>query len=176
MKKLFLLVAVLAFSALSMNAQSIFAKGDKVVNLGVGLFSYLGDSGYKTTIPPISASFETCIKDNLFNEKSSLGVGAYAAYAGQKYDSGEFDWKYSYIILGARGALHYQFVDKLDTYAGLMLGYNIASVSGDGAASAGGFTYSLYAGARYSFSEKFAAFAEVGYGIAAIELGISFKF
>lgn len=174
MKKLFLLVAVLAFSALSMNAQSIFAKGDKVANLGVGLFSYLGGSGYKTTIPPISASFETCIKDNLFNEKSALGVGAYAAYAGQK--SG--DYKFSYIILGARGAVHYQFVDKLDTYAGLMLGYNIASVSGGtGDLDAdGGFSYSLYAGARYSFSEKFAAFAEVGYGIAAIELGISFKF
>ena len=175
MKKFFLLIGVLAFSMLSMNAQSIFSKGDKVVNVGVGLFSYLGESGYSTTIPPISASFETCIKDNLFNEKSSLGIGGYVAYAGQKYEYMEYDWKYSYVILGARGALHYQFVNKLDTYGGLMLGYNIASVSGDGAASAGGFSYSLFVGGRYSFSQKFAAFAEIGYGIAAIELGISFK-
>ena len=38
------------------------------------------------------------------------------------------------------------------------------------------FAYSGFAGVSYYFKDKLAAFAEVGYGIAAIEIGISFKF
>jgi hypothetical protein len=64
------------------------------------------------------------------------------------------------------------------------VGYNAASSKffGDddilsvSAASAGGFTYSTFIGAKYYFTPKLAAFAEIGYGIAAIELGLSLKF
>jgi hypothetical protein len=189
-KTIFFTVCALIGVATAAQAQNTFAKGDKVANIGVGIGSYLGGAGYTTSVPPISASFEMGIVDKLFNDKSSLGVGGYFAYSANKYETSyasyTYGYKYSYIILGARGFLHYQLVNRLDTYAGIMLGYNIATSKYDGdaiagyktptAQSAGGFAYSAFAGARFYFTDSFAAFAEVGYGIAILELGVSFKF
>ena len=59
-----------------------------------------------------------------------------------------------------------------------MLGYNIVSakVTGLGAAaSSSGLAYSGFVGGRYYFSEKLAAFAEIGYGISVLTFGVSFK-
>ena len=186
MKKLIFALAIIFAGASVSNAQDVFVKGDKVLNVGVGLGGNLGGSGYKSTIPPISISGEYGLTDALLkNGKGYVGVGGYLAYTANKYTNTyaghEYGWKYSYIIIGARGAFHYQLVDKLDTYAGVMLGYNIASSSAFGdwtgsGDSVGGFTYSGFIGARYFFTDKFAAFAEVGYGIANLELGLAVKF
>jgi len=172
---------------IGVNAQNVFSKGDNNVNLGIGLGSTLGGTGYTSTLPPISISYERGIVDNLFDDKSSLGIGAYLGYAGNKSEliSGgtAFGWKYNYTIFGVRGALHYQLVDRLDTYAGLMLGYNSVSASYYGAndvigtaASNSGLSWSLFLGGRYYFTDSFGAFAELGYGIAYLQLGVSFKF
>jgi hypothetical protein len=189
MKKVILTVLVTFIAATLLQAQDVFLKGDKAVNLGVGLGSYIGGTGYKTTVPPVSISAEWGIKDGLLNGKSSIGLGGYLAYTSNKWETaiplvGTYGYDYTYFIIGARGLFHYQFIDKLDTYAGLMLGYNVASSKYFGeelsvpvsAASAGGFTYSTFVGAKYYFTPKLAAFAELGYGIAAIELGLSLKF
>ena len=185
MKRLFLAVAIL-FACVSVTmAQDVFVKGDKIGHIGFGVGDFLGGTGYKTTVPPVLISGEYGLTDALLeNGKGFIGVGGYMAYAANKHTySGNYGYKYSYFIIGGRGAFHYQFVDKLDTYAGAMLGYNVASASyfGDdefsGAkADAGGVTYSTFIGARYYFAENIAAFAELGYGIAALELGLAFKF
>lgn len=180
MKKVSLIFAVMMIS-LAASSQNTFTKGDKVLNVGVGFGTY-GDYG-KTTIPPVSVSLEYCAKDNLFNDKSSLGIGGYAGYHSSKYDlAGEWGYKYSNFILGARGILHYQFIDKLDTYWGLLLGYDIASakfygsdIYDSGASEVGGLIYSTFLGARYYFNEKIAVNAELGYGIATFHIGISYK-
>ncbi|MFH1319811.1 MAG: hypothetical protein ABII90_04050 [Bacteroidota bacterium] len=74
--------------------------------------------------------------------------------------------------MGVRGNFHYPLVEKLDTYTGLLLGYNIVTSKwiGTGAedfnASSSHVAWSWFVGARYYFSETFAAMAELGYGIA----------
>ncbi len=191
-KKIFFTLIILLTSGalMTVSAKNIFSKGDKAVNLGIGLGSYYGGDGYSSGIPPISLSYEQGIIDGLLDGKASVGVGGYLGYTSNKWESVWGDgttwgYKYSYIILGARGVFHYQFVDKLDTYAGLLLGYNIVSNKfyGDdtiapyvsGATGASGIGYSAFVGARYHFSSKFAAYAELGYGISALELGISMR-
>ena len=183
-KKLFLVV-LLAFGLLSANAQ-VVAKGDKVLNLGVGLGTalYTG-SGYTGTVPPISGSLEVVIKDDLFDGKGAIGVGGYLGYASYKwkYSGYDYGWKYSNVIIGPRGYLHYNLLDKLDTYAGLMIGYNIVSSSsygsyaygGNYSASAGGVIFSGFVGARYFFNDKIAGFLELGSGIAYANLGVAIK-
>lgn len=157
-----------------------------MVSLGVGLGGtlYTG-SGYSSKMPLISLSYERCLKDNLFDEKSSLGIGGIVGYTSSKWEYGGYGWKYSDIVIGVRGALHYQFVNKLDTYTGLMLGYNISSAKTIGhipefdwgySASTGGFAWSWYLGARYYFSNSLAGFAELGYGVSVLNLGIALKF
>lgn len=181
-----LLIVFTCGAFISMQAQNIFSKGDKAINVGIGLGSYYGGTGYKSSIPPISASFEQGVVDGLLDGKASIGVGGYLAYTANKWETAiansTYGYKYTYFILGARGVFHYQFVDKLDTYTGLMLGYNVVgsktigdSLGGLASPTASGIGYSAFIGARYHFSDKFTAFAELGYGISALELGISFR-
>jgi hypothetical protein len=163
-------------------AQNVFSQGDKVVNLGIGIGNYYG-ADYTTKILPISASFEYGVKDQLFDENSALGIGAYIAYTSNKREFILYEENYSHFILGARGILHYQWVEKLDTYAGLMLGYDVSSSSLHGdiggnklSNSSGGFAFSIFGGARYYLADNISVFGEIGYGIAPIQLGVSFKF
>ena len=178
-KKVLFAALALAGSVSLANAQEIFQKGTKAVNVGVGLGSYLGN----TTIPPLSASFEYGIKDNLINgDNGSISVGGYVGYTASSTDFVVSKYRISYAILGARGSFHYQFIPKLDTYAGIMLGYNVVSSSWSGSEIAGAatasnqFAYSTYAGARYFFTENIGAFAEAGYGVAYLNLGVTCKF
>ncbi|HPR32885.1 MAG TPA: hypothetical protein PLK12_12345 [Prolixibacteraceae bacterium] len=154
MKKL-LTLSVLLILAFGMKAADpVFLKGDKVINVGIGL---------ETWRLPLYVSGEFGIADGIL-EKGSIGIGAYAGAS--------FSW-YSYyssafaFMAGARGAFHYPFIDKLDTYIGISLGldswysYWI---------SPGGFI-----GARYPISEKLHVFLEAGTGLGYLTGGISFK-
>ena len=189
-KKLFAFIVVFTTcgALTGIHAKNPFSKGDRIVNVGIGIGSYYGGSGYTSSIPPLSVSYEQGIIDGLLDGKASVGVGGYMAYTANKWETSisnsTYGYKYSYLIIGARGTFHHQFVDKLDTYTGLMLGYNVVNSKffGDdpgshpsGPTGVTGLGYSAFIGARYHFSDKLAAFAEIGYGISALELGISIK-
>jgi len=168
----------------SSDVEPIFRQGDKVLNLGLGIGSTLYRGRYySTAIPPISASFEMGVMDDFIVENLSLGVGGYFGFASSRYRwagfGEEWGWNYNYIILGGRAAVHYPFVEKLDTYTGLMLGINIVSSTTvgtvTGSASSGGLVYSWYAGGRYYLSDKIAVMGELGYGIAYLTIGVALK-
>jgi hypothetical protein len=189
MKKQFLLAMAFVFAGFALSAQeSLFNKGDKVLNLGIGLGStlYTG-SYYSTRIPPLSASLEYGMIDNLFEvENLNLGLGGYVGFSSSQYKwfGGNYGWNYTYIILGARGALHYPLTEKLDTYTGAMIGPNIIISSeygdwGDGintnSASSSGLIFAYYFGARWYFKDNFAVMGEIGYGISYLNLGVALK-
>lgn len=173
----------IAFSQL--NAQ-MYSKGQQDLHVGVGIGSTFYGSGFRTVLPPINVSYEKGITEN-------IGVGGYAGYASSRYNYSGFNdlnyhWTYNYIILGARAAYHYDLFKepKLDTYGGVMLGFTIAnarfhsddpSLNEDlySSPSSGGFTWSGFLGARYQFKEKLGAYAELGYGISFLNLGLRFK-
>ena len=188
-KNLFLAIVVCLFSTIYSSAQTpSFTQNDNVVSLGVGFggvlysgYGYKG-SGYHE-LPTFTISYERCIIENLFNDQSSLGVGGLVGYTSAKYDYSDYwGWKSTDIMIGARGALHYAFVDKLDTYAGVMVGFNINTWKWHGTyestsnAGTSGLAYTLFVGARYYFTESIAAFAELGYGYSLANVGLSFKF
>lgn len=185
MKKIFLLTAVVTLLTGLLNAQdAVFSKGDKVLNLGLGLGNSLYHGRYYTgQIPPLSASLEFGVADNVIDEKGLIGVGPYLGYTSYKYQVQDWGWKYSNLILGAKGNFHYQFVDKLDTYAGILLGYNVATSKEFGVItpgydysySAGGLIYGGFIGARYYFRDSFGVMGEAGYGLTYLTLGISLK-
>ena len=171
-KKIFLFSALFLIFLSAANAQEIFRKGTQFVNAGIGLGSYI----------PVEVSYERSIIDGLIKARKgpngAIGVGAYLGY----YGDTAYDWRYNHYVLGARGAFHYQFIPKLDTYGGLMLGYNIATVKwvGDGesvgTASGSAFGYSVFVGARYLFKPNLGVYSEIGYGIAYLSAGVTFKF
>ncbi len=185
MKKILFLLAGCAFASTHLSAtEPTFLKGDKVLNIGLGLGSTLySGTYYSSQVPPVSASLEIAIVDGIA-EKGVIGVGPYVGFSSYKYQYMDWGWKYSNIIIGARGSFHYPLVEKLDTYAGVLLGYNIASSKEFGSSipgydysySAGGLVWSGYIGGRYYFSDSLAALLELGYGIAYINLGVAVKF
>ncbi len=154
-------------------AKAQYAVGQIDLNLGIGLIPTFGVG---TGGLPISVSGEYGITEE-------IGVGAYLGYSRSRDNLFLFgDATYSYLIFGARGSYHFDVAqDPWDLYAGAMLGYNRASVTyqnaGAGLApeAASGITYSLFAGARYRFTDQIGAFGELGYGISIINLGLTLK-
>lgn len=186
MKKLiFALVCLVIGLQFAFSQTPAVSNSEKIINAGIGFGStlYTG-SGYTVTLPPLSVSYEQIIMDEVI-DKGLIGVGGYIGYASYKYKydyfGDEWGWNYSNFILGARGSFHYPLLDKLDTYTGLMLGYQIVSASEIGtvgtgySASSSGLVWSWYAGGRYFFSDKFAGMLELGYGITYFNLGIAIK-
>ena len=94
------------------------------------------------------------------------------------------------MILGIRGAYHFgRFIniEKLDVYAGLMLGNDFAKDSYSTnsqcpyhqeymSRSYGGGVASLFVGARYRFTNHVGIFGELGYGISMLNIGLNLKF
>jgi hypothetical protein len=165
MKKLILL-SVLIVAFVAAKAQDpLFVKGDKVINLGIGFDWY-------TTI---SASGELCVLDGIA-EKGSVGVGAFAGFG---FPLGSVYSHSSRILAGVRGTFHYPFIDKLDTYGGFGLGIQYTHWSSGyywyGDSSNTGLNAGFFLGARYYLSERLAAFAEAGYGLGYLTVGVAFK-
>lgn len=176
MKKLFALAAILI--SIATQAQQ-FGAGSQRLHLGVGIGSPYAYSGSTTTIPPVHASFEYGISDK-------IGVGGIIGYTSSKYEQSflttEYSWKFTYLLVGARGSYHFLTNEKYDVYGGAMLGFNIASAkfeSNDATLerfvtepAAGGLAFGGFVGGRYNFNEKVAAFAEIGYNIAWLSAGV----
>ena len=187
MKKIAFLCIAFLFALSGLRAQrSMINLGDQVLSLGLGIGNtlYIGGTGYSTIVPPLSLSFEQAVADNIF-DKGVLGVVGSFGYTAYRfrYQAGSIEWGWNYhnIILGAGGLLHYPLIERLDTYIGAMLGYNLTTIAdygnpGDNIAhSAGGFLFSGFIGARYYITDQFAAFAQLGYGVAYLTLGVSIR-
>jgi hypothetical protein len=183
-----ILCTMLVASTFAFSQESTFNVGDKVLDLGIGFGSgYYSGSYYHTSVPPISISGEYGVKDGIL-EKGSIGIGGVIGYSAYKweydYAGYNYGWKYTNFMIGVRGSFHYPLVDKLDTYTGLVLGYSIQTesefgdyVTGSTDNSSAGSRPILgwFVGARYYFNDKFAAFGNLGVGIAYLTLGVSVK-
>ena len=177
MKKftVFLFCLVALFSITKSQAQT--APKNKYLNAGIGLAAYTAGG------IPIGASLEMDIKEN-------ISVGGFIDYANYGYRSLGYKWNYNFLYFGARGSYHLGNLleeldidnSKLDPYAGLSLGIRSAWYSDndelDNFTSPynGGLFLGVHVGSRYMFSEKLGGFAEVGYGVSALRLGITAKF
>ncbi len=188
MKKAFAIFAFVCFLPLLVSGQS-FQKGSQVIAVGVGIGSSIGSGvDYTSQIPAISAQYERGIWD--IGGPGVISLGAYVGYKsfGQEISSGgvESEAKWNYTLLGIRSAYHYNGIDndKLDVYGGLMLGfylldYSYSDNTGFNDASGGNYGstagLTIYVGGRYYFSDQVGGFAELGYGVSYLNLGIAFK-
>jgi hypothetical protein len=172
-RKLILSIIVMAAvtAITSANAQSV--KGKNYVNAGIGLgtFGLYGTGGL-----PITASYEHGFTDQ-------ISGGLYVGYVGRKYAD---DWKYRYKIIGARGSYHFNELlkiaePKLDVYGGVALFYRSYTLKYEAAgekrkATDGTISVGFHAAARYMFANNIGAYAELGYGLSPLQLGVSFVF
>ena len=170
MKKFLLAAVAFMASVGAAQAQDLFSKGESALNIGIGIGHSYG--GYGVSIPPLSVAYDYSLVSNLINgNNGAITLGAYGAYTSAS--------SASHTVLGVRGMFHYQFAPKLDTYAGLMLGYHIASyssnINGYPGISGSGIDLGVLLGARYFFTDHVGMFTELGYSLPYWNLGVTFK-
>jgi hypothetical protein len=177
--KTLLFVFLGAFSMTLFAQDQVFQKNDKDLSFGIGFGTPWGIAGYSTVLPPLGVNFDYALRDDW--GPGVFGVGGYAGLSSYKYTYFGFNANYTTIMLTARATYHYTFVDNLDTYGGAQLGFRAVSSSGDdfGTFDPGGpnnVVNSLFVGARYYFSDEFAAYSELAWDIAFFTIGITYKF
>src|SRR3984885_284402 len=185
MKKLFFLLFV-GLVSLSVSAQSNkYTVGTNAILGGFGLGSDLASGGftYGSQSPALSLQYERGLWE------AGPGVISLGLYVGNKsytYDYGylgnPYNYKLSYTTVGVRGAYHFTGldVDNLDLYGGAMLAYEAGSFTDNepgytGAAYGSKVDLGIYVGGRYYFSSHVGVFAELGYSVAILNLGLVVK-
>jgi hypothetical protein len=187
-KNFVLMIAVSALLLTSVNinvnAQK-FEKGNIDANLMFGGITFWG-TGYHMSMPLISISGDYGLKDDW--GPGVFGVGAYLGIASYKYKyTSDYGFKYTEIVFAPRATYHYQFIKKLDTYGGVSIGiriqrgkeygtyYGLGGYAPTASSSVFGLG-SIFVGAKYYFTNNFAAMGEVGFGTALLNIGVSWKF
>lgn len=181
-----ILVFCLILSVTTVHAQQ-FQNSTTVLNAGIGFGGTL--DGWGNQSPSLSASIEKGFWD--ISGPGVISLGAYLGTQTSRYNDywgSYYSQRWRYTIIGARGAYHYNGfsnIPELDLYAGAMLSYNILSYSytdangnrykARGANWNSGLGLTGFLGGRWFFKDNLAAYAEVGYGISALSIGVSFK-
>lgn len=163
MKKIIIAIAI--FTGISSASAQSFSEGTSVIQAGIGFGGAFGT--------PISLGYEYGITEK-------IGVGLSVGYGSSSESIFGGNYKYTNILVGLKGNYHFYTTDEIDFYGGAILGYNNQSVSttftGPGAKTAvSDVLFGLQAGGRYYFTEKFGAFAEVGFGLANFNVGLAYK-
>jgi hypothetical protein len=151
-----------------------------LINAGVGL----GSARYgRISIPPLTATVDI-----------PVAIGGLPFSFGGMFGFTQSRWTYwgndylayNVFVFGGRANYHFNFeVDKLDVYAGLTLGWELGHWSSSNEVddswlnyygNYSGFHFGVQAGIRYFFIPIIGVFAEAGYGLAYIKVGMAFKF
>ena len=184
MKRIALLIIAMLTLGFAAQAQSTFTKGTTTANLGLGIGGTLFDKDFSVLLPPLSVGIDHSVASGLFDGNGSIGVGGYLGAEVYRYKG--FDSSvWSQTLVGPRGSLHYQFVDKLDTYFSLILGVNIiswnynmkvADVAIKDKNTSARFGWGAHFGTRYYLSDRWAVMGEFGYGLTFLTLGATYRF
>ena len=199
MKKLFfsisaaLLVATTFCIPSSYADDPAFDKGSNTIGLSLGAGVNYGY--YSGALAP---SMAFTYDHGFFPEvgPGTIGIGGIVAYKSghYRYGYGDYEYKWSSIIVAARGTYHLTLLkDKnnhFDPYAGVVLGVRINSYSDtyddyyysnyhshyykeDASANA---VRGVFIGAKYNFTKFFGLFAELGSDVSVISGGVNFNF
>jgi hypothetical protein len=177
MRKGLFIVAMMASSLLISakgHAQKTPANNYLNAGIGLGTFGLSGTGGL-----PITASFE-----HRFTDK--ITAGGYVGLISTTFSS---TFKYMYYIVGARGSYHFNEVlnvsnPKVDLYGGASVfyrGYSFkykdhSDLPSSYKSSGGALDFALHAGGRYMFTDNIGGYAELGYGISPLQLGVTLQF
>lgn len=177
-----LCMAALPALAQKGGARPAFNKGDNTI----GIFAGAGiDYGYYSGVnaaPAVGVLYDHGIIDNV--GPGTIGIGGVVAVKTARYAYTNNDARWTNVFVAVRATYHLTILknknNKFDPYGGVMAGIRsygfkdenfpnrddnyIRPVSG------------LFVGAKYNFTPAFGAFAEVGYDISFLKVGLNFNF
>lgn len=164
---------IMTLSTLSIAQRTLINKGDQYVGAKLALGSVAGASW------GLIGNYEMGYQEN-------IGIGATLGYSGYSEDFGFGTYSYTNILILVNGNYHMDVLknEKLDTWAALNIGYNIASanIEWKGASvpnwtspTVGGLVFGLSANARYQLTEQLYATGSLGFGLGILNIGIDYK-
>lgn len=191
-------LALLTIAPNKSQAQA-FGVGDNVFGVGVGIggtYNYGWRGAGFSRSPIINAQFEHGLMEL---GDGVLGIGAMLGYSTAKYDYLSLGYNHKYrfssMLVAARGTWHYNDWhgdNRLDTYAAVALGLYfhssnfkyahtgnapfVASAFRDYSSTSTSGYFGVQVGARYWFTPKVSAYAELGYAMSWLQAGVAFKF
>jgi hypothetical protein len=188
--KTFITALFISVATLAGAQTNPYQVGDNMVSFGIGIGSSYGYNLARQT-PALSLQVEHATADL---GPGFIAIGGYLGFKGYRYTSnysnGYFvKQNWSYYILGARASWHLSEFDgvdltKWDLYAGAMVSYNFSRyryedndpfIDYSTNSYGNGISFSTYLGARYFLTDRIAVMGELGWGIAYLTGGISFK-
>lgn len=186
--RLFVIALTLVLTtSFNFSSAQIFNVGDLDLNaqIGFGTTWYLGGTYYKASMPLISIAGDYALIDTW--GPGVFGVGALVGVSSHKWEStwvgGSYGYRYTDFFIVPRATYHYSFVDKLDTYGGVAAGIDI-TIGKEFGDYVGVYTsdegvspvISVFAGAKYYFTDNFAVMSEIYvYDLALFNIGVSLK-
>ena len=167
MNRLFLSLALATLLIFSAKAQYddlyTFEQGTNLAGVSIG-------AGVGNGNQTAASAFYEYGLTKLFVDECTLGGGIFGSYYSDKLAEESLKM----YILGVRANVHYQFVDRLDTYAGIDPNFNIQTynISKDKAR----FACYIHIGGRYYLTNWLGVFAEISTGYNTFSGGLSVKF
>jgi hypothetical protein len=198
MKKTIIAIVAIGFMAFQQNTAQAqaYQKGDKLVNIGLGLGAYTIKEGLFSTYTThsgvgLGASGEYGVTDDI-SAGALFGFSRYSKAASRNVLGGAMN----FLHFGGRASYHFGNIlklqnDKIDVYAGAGIGLRFFTLSIDGATAQdvaeikaeykkllgiSTIFIPVHVGGRYYFKDNMAAFAELSTGFSVFQGGISFKF
>jgi hypothetical protein len=181
-----LLIAALLFVSTAFANAQTFKNGDININAGIGLGYTYGLYSGASSWPMLYVSGEKGFKE--IDNVGVISLGALLAFKHISFSGTGTDqsWSWNDFYVGARGALHLASikVDKLDLYGGASLGLRFYSYPTYVFNLEGGTIenqthttvfFGLFAGGKYYLTDGIALFGELGWDVAWIKIGVTFK-
>ncbi|MCW3073499.1 MAG: hypothetical protein JWP69_568 [Flaviaesturariibacter sp.] len=166
-------------------------KGSKSLSIGLGFKTSWDEYGDKIKMPPLSASLDFGVADNVtigpyvaVSSTSGEGYGDFVDTQTGNISSAYYTYTYSHKLVGLRGTYNLPVSDKLSAYAGAMLGYHFAKVKYTHStlqnatikdAKGNELLYNFFIAGKYALSPNASAFAELGYGVTFLNIGVAIK-
>ncbi|TLX72265.1 hypothetical protein E9993_18295 [Labilibacter sediminis] len=184
MKNLIILL-ILLVTSLSINAQAL-TYGEHSLGIGIGVPAI--NNTHTSRSPAITATYEYGFSDKI--GIGYIGGGALLSFSGAEneytYINTKHTSNYSNVIMGPRAAYHFDMVEltgdnnwsNIDVYSGLFLGLNFQNHKYTNTEIKQNNTKlitDIFAGIRYGFNDKLGAFAEVGFGVTYLNLGVNVR-
>ena len=157
------------------------------LHAGVGLLPTFVKDKSKVQLLPLQLNL-----DYRVSEKISLGLlGGYSVTQTDQDilgDTNTAQWRTKYAAYGLRLAAHTNKIEDWDIYGGILIGYSSTRVEileGDEELvfenkglkeNSGKFLGSAFIGARYDIANQIGIFAELGFAVSLINMGVSYRF
>ncbi len=190
----FFLFPILLFVLIAETNAQPLKYADQNIGIGLGVPAITNYS-YTSLSPAVTATYEYGFSDKI--GIGYIGGGALLSFAGSTNDyhanGVKYSNKYHYFLIGPKASYHFdmaditgdRFWDKCDLYAGVFMGlrfqtykyYDNASGSyTDYEDNATRMVSDIYAGIRYAFTNQFGVYAETGFGVNYLTVGVSWRF